>query len=131
MASERADRIEAFSILVPAGTTEAAPLEQALSFLEAELLELELIIPDGHSGLTGFALEHSGQQVIPATDGAWIIGNDERIEWPLAGYPTGQHWRARAYNLDAHDHTFHLRLLLAELSRQERAGGRVVLPLEL
>jgi hypothetical protein len=128
---ERADRVESFAVDVPAGTTRAAPLSQALTFRQGEVLRLELIIPDGHRALTGFALAYAGQRVVPATNGAWIVGNDDTLDWPLEGLPTGGRWVAQAYNDGTFAHTFYVRFHVNELDLGAPAGPRLVAPLPL
>lgn len=108
-------RIETAQITVTAGTAIAAPAVTALSLRDAVLDRLEIRVPPGPSGLVGFMLLHSGQQVIPFASGTWIVTDDEKIGWDLTGYPTGDKWSVSAYNLDVYSHTLYFRLLLNEL----------------
>lgn len=128
---ELADRVEVFTIVVPASTTSASPYSQDLEMRAGELVGVELVIPDGHLGLTGIQLAIDGQAVIPATRGAYIVGNDDVIEWPLGGFPTGGQWQAVAYNTDVFAHTFYVRLLLTELELAASRPRRLVEPVQL
>lgn len=111
-----ASRVEVFEVTAPAGTLPAVPVEVATGFTPGELVGLEIVIPDGHDGLTGIRLALAHAQAIPHTAGAWIIGNDETIEMDTAGYPNSGAWSAIVYNADAFDHTFHLRFYVADFA---------------
>lgn len=119
-----AQRIEAPTVTVPAGTAIAAPQTTALALRDATLERIEVKVPPGPSGLVGFALLHSGQQVIPFRVGDWIIADDETLDWTVESYPTGNKWSVRAYNLDIYPHTLYLRLHFREF------GPAVVTPVE-
>lgn len=110
-----ADRIEAPTITVPAGTTQAAPQVTPIPLRDSIVERIQVIVPPGPSGLVGFAFLHSGQQVIPFTGGQWIVVDDQTLDWPVSNFPTGDKWSVQAYNLDVHSHTlycfFHLREL--------------------
>lgn len=107
-----ADRIPAFRVTVPAGTAVAAPVTVDVSFPQATVTEIEIVIPDGHAGFTGLALAQAQQQVIPDNDGNWIISNDEKIRWPVANTLDNGNWQAVMYNTDVYDHSFYVRFLL-------------------
>lgn len=115
MASSRpASRIEVFDVTVPAGTAKAAPIETNTNFPDGEVVGVTIIIPDGHNGLTGIRLAIGHAQAIPATAGAWIVGNDDEVELDTVGYLNNGAWSAIAYNLDAFPHTFHIRYEVAD-----------------
>lgn len=116
VASANASRVELFDVFVPAGTAKASPIEVPCKWNPGELAGLEVFIPDGHNGTTGLKIALAHNPIIPQTQGAWIIGNDEKIEWPLVGYPNTGAWSAFAYNLDLFDHTFHVRFLVADFA---------------
>lgn len=110
-----AERIESVTITVPSGTAATAPQVTALSLRDAVMERIEIRVPPGPSGLVGFAFLHSGQQVIPFTDGQWIVTDNEALNWDVERYPTGDAWAVQAYNVDVFDHTVYLRLHLREL----------------
>ena len=115
MASSRpASRVEVFDVLVPAGTAKAAPIETNTNFGAGEVVGVTIVIPDGHNGLTGIRLAIGHGQAIPATAGAWIVGNDDEIELDTVGYINNGAWSAITYNLDAFPHTFHVRYEVAD-----------------
>lgn len=110
-----AERVELFAPTVTAGTAIATPATSTLSMAEGVLRRLEVTVPPGPSGLVGFRLLHSGQVVIPYRGNGWIITDDERIQWDLDGYPTGDKWALQAYNTGIYDHTLYLRFLVDEV----------------
>lgn len=110
-----ADRIETPTVVVASGATQTNPQTTALNLLDAVLERVEVVIPPGPSGLVGFALVHSGQQVIPFTVGDWLIGDNEKISFDLERFPTGDLWSVRAYNLDIYDHSLYFRFFFREL----------------
>lgn len=122
-----ADRIETPAIVVPAGTTVAAPQTTALTLRDAVLERIEVRVPPGPSGLVGFAFLHSGQQVIPFRAGDWIITDDELLDWATENYPTGNKWSFRAYNIDVYQHTMYLRLHFREIVSPVRSAGQPIL----
>lgn len=107
-----ATRIETPTLVVPAGTPIAAPVQVALYARRAEIQEIEIFVPPGPSGLVGFSFWHSSEQVIPAIKGTWVVTDDETVRWPLAGYSVQPNWTMRAYNLDIYPHTLYVRVLL-------------------
>jgi hypothetical protein len=116
-----AQRIEAYTVTVPAGTAKTAPQTTVLAARDATLERVEVRVPPGPSGLVGFAFVHSGQQVIPWRDGDYVVTDDESLDWPVEGYPTGDKWALRAYNTDIYAHDLHLRLHFRELATAARA----------
>lgn len=122
-----ADRIETPAVTIPAGTLEAAPQTTALSLRDAVLERIEVRIPPGPSGLVGFALLHSGQQVIPFREGDWIITDDESLDWAVERYPTGDKWSVRGYNTDIYPHTLYLRLHFREVTPVVSTAGQPIL----
>lgn len=109
-----AQRIEVFAVPVTAGTAKSSAVETDLSFVDGTVVGIEIIIPDGHCGLTGIALMQAHSQVIPKTLDTFITGNNEPIKWPVEGFLNNGSWSALCYNTDVYDHTFHLRFLVNE-----------------
>ena len=126
-----AERIETFQVPVASSTPEASPVDTALTMAPGRIEAIEVFIPAGHAGLTGLALVHSGQQVIPFAAGSWIVGDGETIKWTVARFPTGDAWQARTFNTDTVPHTFYLRVLLNELRLAGEVAGPIAAPLTL
>lgn len=110
-----ADRIETPAITIAAGTAIASPATTAFNWRDGIIERMEIRVPPGPSGLVGFRILHSGQQVIPFQGTDWIITDSEILSWDLQNYPTGNKWSVRAYNLDLYPHTLYFRFLVREL----------------
>lgn len=110
-----ANRIEAPAVIVAANTAIAAPSTTTLSWADGIVERIEVRIPPGPSGLVGFRILHSGQQVIPFRSTDWIITDDETLTWDVEAFPTGNKWAIRGYNLDLYPHTLYFRFLIKEL----------------
>jgi hypothetical protein len=110
-----ADRIEQFEITTTAGVLSTAPTVTPLTMREGQVDRIDLVIPAGHAGLTGIALFHSGNQVIPYKAGAFFRGDDQVRSWPVARYPIGAAWTVRTFNTDVYDHTHMITLLITDV----------------
>lgn len=111
-----AERVELFTVSVPAGTLSTAPISQSLSFNEGIVRKIGIRIPPGPSGLSGFRIGHSRQIVIPDDGVTWLVTDDEVIDWDLSGYPTGRAWYIEAYNTGKYSHNIYLRFLVDEIA---------------
>lgn len=119
-----AERVELFETAIAAATAIAAPTTFVLSMNPGVTRKVEIIVPPGPSGLVGFRLRHSGQTVIPYAGSNWVITDDEKLEWALEGYPTGDRWTLQAYNTDIYQHTLYIRWFLDEIP--DRVAGALV-----
>lgn len=109
-----ASRLESFEVVAPAGTQKAAPLEVATVWNPGELVRLELIFPDGPNYLVGVRILLAHAQAIPSTAGAWIVANDEKLDFETAGYPDSGAWSVLVYNLDIFQHVVRVRYHVAD-----------------
>lgn len=112
-----ADRIESFAVATPAGTAIASAITTAMEFNEGIVERIEITIPPGPSGLVGFRIEHSGEPVIPYDRSKWIVGDNEKIDWHITGFPEGSAWALETYNEDVYEHTLYLRFHINEVRR--------------
>lgn len=118
----QADRVEMRQVTVAANTTQAAAVETDLSFPAGWVQELEIVIPDGHAGLTGIAIAQAHQVTIPAAGLVWIVSNDEVIRWELKDTLGSGQWSAFTYNLDTvNPHSFYIRFLIREAAGSQPA----------
>lgn len=109
-----AERLQTFTVLIPAGTTAAAPQRTALEFLDGNVTDIEILVPPGPSGFVGFQVDYGGEQVIPNRGDPRITTDDELVRWPIRGYPTGSQWECVAHNTDIYDHSLYFRFYLQE-----------------
>jgi len=125
------DRIEAPVVVVAAGTFASVPTTTPLSFQDGVVVGLEIRVPPGPSGLMGFQILHSGVSVLPKKASEFIVTDNDKIEWPLSNFPTGNKWAVRAYNEDVYDHSIYLFFLIDELPLRARSIMDVPLPVQL
>lgn len=119
-------RVEAFKVTVAAGTAQAAPTSTNMIFNPGDVVGIEIDIPDGHSGLTGLAIATAHQPILPFSVGAWIIGNDDKIEWALYDLPDTGNFQAITFNTDIFVHSFYVRFLISDL--HPAVGGGLLAP---
>ena len=94
-------------VACPANTPVTAPVEQALSVVDAIIpRKVTITIPDGHAGLTGIAVAFGHNAVIPSNKGGFISGNDWTFPFDLSDYPNGVSWSVFVVNLDTIAHTW-------------------------
>lgn len=120
--------VRVFDVTLSAQTPKASPVTTPLALPPRTVQGVELVIPDGCSGLVGFRLTMAGTPVIPTNLGAWLISNGEVIRWPLEGYPDSGAWQLQGYNTDLFDHTITVRFLLGLLGPGAGAAGPAFLP---
>ena len=113
-----ASRVELFTVTTVAGTDIAAPLTTACTFDVGEVEGIEILVPPGNAGLSGFQIRHSGAGVFPREDSKWIIASGEVIKWAVQDAPTAGRWQVRSYNTDVNDHSLYLRFLVRETGNQ-------------
>jgi hypothetical protein len=112
-----ARQVQSFAVTVPAGTLNTAPATFDVSFPPRVVTEIEVLVPPGPRGEVGFQVAMAGKQVIPDTEGAFIVTDDEVIHWPLDGQPDSGAWQVIAYNTGTYNHTLYFRFLV-DLTQQ-------------
>lgn len=101
---------------VPAGTAINAPFTSAQLLDDAILDQLDVTIPPGHSGLTGFRVLWSTGQIVPYVQGTWITGDDEEINIKYGAEITQSGLVLVGYNTDVFAHSFLLRWHVSDLN---------------
>jgi hypothetical protein len=100
---------------VPAGTAIATPVKLPV-VLEDNLLDnVDIVIPDGHAGLTGLAILWSGAPFFPFTENSYLIGNNEKVPFPYGGEIAANGFTLAGYNTDIYPHSFYLRWQISDL----------------
>lgn len=118
-----ATEVRSFAVLVPAGTLEAAPITAELAMPSRIVTGVRVRVPPGPNGALGFALAMAGEHVVPWGNAAWIVADDEVMDWPLTHAPTSGAWQLIAYNTGYLDHTVYLQFALEPVS----SGGGLAL----
>lgn len=116
-----AEEIRRFGVTIPAGTAKSAGFTADLSFPARIVTEIEIRIPPGPRGEVGFAIGAAGTPVIPVQPGAYIVGNDEPISWPLEGFWDSGSWTFYGYNTGRYPHTLEVRFLV-DLPQEKAAS---------
>jgi hypothetical protein len=105
-----ADRYFAQRLTVPFGTPSSAPLLVPFPVDDLILVAVDLRIPDGAVGLTGFAIEYAGRRIVPwGDDTAWIQGNNDELSFSV-NFEVGTEVVFVLYNEGAYDHAFYTRM---------------------
>jgi hypothetical protein len=123
-----ADEVRQYTITVPAGTLDTAPLTFPMAMPPRQVEALQIVVPPGPSGFVGFAVLVGGGRVIPYQSDAWIVTAGENITWPLEHMPNSGAWSVLAYNTGAQDHSIYFRWLLKYLGAGAAAPGLDTLP---
>lgn len=118
MGTHPRERVRTVSITTPPNTPPSAPRETVWAVGRGVVDRLEVVIPDGHAGLTGLAVVWGARQVWPYEAGEWIIGNDEVVRVSLGLYVTDS-LVVRTYNVDdTYVHSHHLRAYVVDPERE-------------
>lgn len=100
-----------FDVSCPASTLPAAPVSADISIPPGwYVTEVQIVIPDGHAGLTGIAIAMAHGQVLPSNAGAFIEGNDETPRFPFTDEVGAGSWQALMFNGDLEPQPWQVRL---------------------
>lgn len=111
----QADREEVFQVTIPAGTAEAEPFTENVSFNQGVVVGFELVIPYGCAGFSGVRLVASDGQIWPSKRGTWVIGDDDIIRREPLNWPNSGRFEFQGYNTGKYDHTYELRFSIIEI----------------
>ncbi len=103
-----AAEVRQFTVTTPAGTPIATPLVTSLAFPTREVQHIRVRVPPGPRGNLGWRIAMAGNQVIPVNTGAWIIGDDETLDWDLEDLPNTGAWQLQSYNLGKLPHSVYI-----------------------
>lgn len=116
------------TVTTPAGTAKASPLSTLVAVPPALLTCVDLLIPAGHAGQTGFRVVYSGQVILPFNGSdavAWIVGDDDHTTFDLA-FPVSTQLRIQTYNTGVFDHSHYVRFKV-DYNAISAAGSRPTL----
>jgi hypothetical protein len=110
-----APRYLPFTVTTAASVTQAAPVTQSLALGDVILEDIELLIPDGPSGLCGIAFTYDGFPIVPwGLPVGYIIGNNDRLTFEVQSY-VGHPIVAQTYNTDIFAHSLYVRCKVRDL----------------
>lgn len=121
-----AGRVYEADLTVPAGTAAAAPISAVWALDQGTLIKVRIVVPSGHNGLTGIRVLWAGTPIIPYAGAAYIVANNEQMEWEINQEVNIGSVSIQAYNTDIYPHSFYLRGLLTGLGQQRPASVTVV-----
>lgn len=105
-----------------------APVERLLGFPPGIVLAFEIVIPAGHSGLTGIALGYGHNGVIPYGGAAFYSGDDDVVGGKYKDNTPGLTWSAFVCNNDLQTHTWEVRFAIANMGQVVPAATPTTLP---
>lgn len=118
-------------VTVTLGTAQASPATTQWDLGNVIIETLEIMIPKGHSGLTGIHVDYQGVALIPFSQPpVFLIAADETITVPV-GLEVGAALSVVAYNTDVFDHAFYLRAFVDVLLGQDTSRDRTPVLLDL
>lgn len=129
MASQPASGVEAFEVVIPPGTPQTSPVEVLTTVHPSELVGVQIRIPAGHNFLTGLRIAIAHAQVLPRTEGGWIIGDNESLSYDTLGYLNTGALSCFGFNTDIYPHTFHVRYELVDFAYLRGAAAEQLDPL--
>lgn len=109
------DRLYQLSALIPAGTPQAVPVTIPWPLEDNQLLSIDIMVPDGPSGLMGFFISQAQQQIVPWGNSGFLITNDEKIRYEYSDQISSTGLAVVGYNTDIYNHTVYLRATITNL----------------
>jgi|SRR5215469_709969 len=120
------DRIEWFTVTVPAGTPVNAPITFPCVFQQGEVTEIDVNVPPGPSGNVGFFIAAGGSQYVPRTIGSFVVVDDKYLTWPLTNAVTSGSWAVVAYNTGSVPHTLQVGFQINETGAGQTTSGQII-----
>lgn len=107
-------RVYEITFTVPAGTPVNAPFVQTWKTEDNTISDIELYVPPGHLGKTGFRIMKGDTQILPFTIGTFITADDYSRVFPIGAYtPTGD-VKLQGYNTGVNPHSFFVRMTIVD-----------------
>jgi hypothetical protein len=120
--------IRHFTVTVPAGTPQAAPFTEAITFPPRKVIRVYWRVPNGAMGVMGWNLSMGGVLVIPYASDQWVVANDEHDTWTATGQPESGAWQVSGYNTGTHPHSVYLAFTLEPISVPDTAAPAPLAP---
>lgn len=112
------DAYQVYDVTCPANTPTTAPIEiTTYPGGDDTVVGIEVVIPDGHAGLTGIAFAYGHTPIYPENTGGFVSGNDEVVPIVIADVPHGVSWSVFLCNRDNQPHTWQTRWALLQSSK--------------
>jgi hypothetical protein len=121
------DRYYPLTATVVSATPSTAPATFFIPLETADLVDVRIQVPAGHSGLTGIRILQSQQQIVPWGNSSWYIADDDKETFAINEQVNVNAITVQAYNTDIYEHTFYLLFHVADLTMQAAAGSSQLL----
>lgn len=116
------------SLTVPSGTLSSAPVTANLQLGFVRLVELEVRIPAGHLGFTGFAIDHADVRLVPWNDPSqWLVGDNDLLRYPL-DIDAPRVLVMKGFNTGTFSHAFYLRFSVTDVPNRDAGRSTLLLP---
>lgn len=125
------DRLYQITVTTPAGTTPDSPQTDVWTLEDSILESLTILIPDGHSGLTGIRIAQAQQEIVPWGNDDWLVSNNEIINVSVNEQITKTGLDIITYNQDVFDHKFWIRAVIQNLGTQSSTSAAPLQPIAL
>lgn len=123
-------RLYQLTVSVPAGVTPDLPQDDAFPLEDAILESVTILIPDGHSGLTGIRVKQAQQEIIPWSNDDWLVSNNEKIELAVEEQITKTGLVIETYNMDVFVHKFWIRAVIQNLGTSTSPNPNPLTPVD-
>lgn len=121
-------RVIATRLAVPLGTPIASALSTTLDLGFVIIDWVEVRIPSGHLGFTGFALDNADARIVPWNDrNEWLIGDNDLLHYDV-GVQASRSMTMRGYNTGAFNHTFYLRFQVSDIAPPSSSTRTLIVP---
>lgn len=107
------------------------PTEVVLPFQGGILKHFEIVIPPGHSGLTGISLGYGHRGVIPYGVLAYYSGDDDVIRRDYNDQVPGVAWSAFLCNNDLESHVWEVRMDFDEVDNVAPSVATPIAPADI
>lgn len=121
-------RLYQLTVTTPSGVEPDLPQADPWPLEDAVLESVTILIPDGHSGLTGIRVKQAQQEIVPWGNDDWLISNDEIITVPIEEQITLSGLVIETYNLDVFEHRFWIRAVIQDLGTSTASTANPLQP---
>lgn len=118
-----AEDVRTFAVTTAANTPILTPTTTPLTMPARIVRSVRIRIPPGPRGNLGFRLSLAGSPILPSNGGAFIVADDEAIDWALSNQPDSGAWQIQTYNTGINPHTLYVTFQLDLPQRGLMAAG--------
>lgn len=121
-------RVISTRLAVPLNTPIASAISQTIDLGYVIIDWVEVRIPSGHLGFTGFALDNADVRLVPWNNrNEWLIGDNDLLDYEISMEASAT-MRMRGYNTGSFNHTFYLRFGVSDISPSGARSRTLLVP---